>query len=57
MPDRTLTGEALKCRLLARELAGRLEQPFLLKMADTFTDLARSARRDDDQRQLKFDGA
>lgn len=38
--ERLMT-EAEKCRSLARVFEGRPEQPFLLKIAETFEDLAR----------------
>jgi len=37
---RTLIEEAANCRRAAQELAGRPEQPLLLKLASAFEDLA-----------------
>ena len=37
----TLLGEAANCRLLARNLEGRLEKDFVHKLADVFEELAR----------------
>jgi hypothetical protein len=39
MRDRILTAEAEECRLLATELAGKSEAPFLLHLASAFDDL------------------
>ena len=40
MHEQSIKDEAEACRALARRYAGRAEEPFLLKLADTFDELA-----------------
>lgn len=40
MHNKSLVNEADRCRQRAKELAGRPEQPFLLRLADVFDELA-----------------
>ena len=44
MRNETLADEARKCRNLAQRYDGRPEQPFLLKAAVAFDELAREER-------------
>lgn len=40
MRNQTLINEAESCRQRAKEFAGRPEQPFLLRLAEAFEELA-----------------
>ena len=40
MRNQSLVNEAERCRQRAKELAGRPEQPFLLRLANAFDELA-----------------
>ena len=40
MRNKSLVNEAETCRQRAKEFAGRPEQPFLLRLADAFDELA-----------------
>jgi hypothetical protein len=53
MNREALTNEAVKCRRLAPEFAGKSEEPFLLKLAAAFEQLADSRGASYNSRRTK----